>query len=66
MFQNYYKESSLICPMIFMKVFIIPPWISITLGLVSYIAMAFWQAQTNLSETQEHKDFISQKGISAA
>jgi hypothetical protein len=36
------------------------------LGLVSYIAIAFWQAQTNLSEAHEHKDFISQKGISEA
>ena len=66
MFQNYYKESSLICPMIFMNFLLYPPSISITLGLVSYVAIAFWQAQTNLSEVQEHKNFISQKGISEA
>jgi hypothetical protein len=36
------------------------------LGLVSYIAIAFWQAQTNLSEAHEHENFISQNGISEA
>jgi hypothetical protein len=62
--QNYYKEPSLFCPMIFMKVFIY-----ILLGYLSlwdYFNMLLLKAPINLSEEHEHNNFISQKSISEA
>jgi hypothetical protein len=62
--QNYYKEPSLFCPMIFMKVFIY-----ILLGYLSlwdYLNVLLLKAPTNLSEEHEHKISMSQKSISEA
>jgi hypothetical protein len=62
--QNHYKEPSLFCPMIFMKVFIY-----ILLGYLSlweYFNMLLLKGQTNLSEEHEHKISISQKSKSEA
>ena len=62
--QNHYKEPSLFCPMIFMKVFIY-----ILLGYLSFwyhLNVLLLKAPTNLSEEHEHKISISQKCISEA
>ena len=53
MSQNYYKESSLICPMIFMIFYYIPLDIY-HFGTSFIYCHCFWQAQTNLSEAHEH------------
>ena len=59
--------------MIFMKVFIISPWISITLGPNPYlvqVTITILNSQKDLSEAQEHnvssKKFNSQNNISEA
>ena len=59
--QNYYKESSLFCPMIFMKVFIISLLNIYHFGTNFVCCNCFLISSKNLSEEHEHKVFFSQK-----